>query len=792
MTQAYAPAETEKSTETSAAVPTLKSNQLARVGTLLFLALILFLSLYMQRPPAALPADAPENEFSAARALRHLEVISRKPHPMGTAEHAAVRDYISGELTKAGLTPEIQSATAVNHRAGSQLRAGTVNNVVARLRGTGATKAVMLVAHYDSAPTSQGASDDGSGVVTLLESLRALRAAPPLKNDVIFLFTDGEEPGLLGAEAFAAQHPWAKDAGVVVNFEARGNGGPAIMFETSDNNGWLIREFAKASPRPVASSLAYEIYRLLPNDTDLSAFKRAGMAGFNVAYIEGLTHYHTLLDSFDRINQNSLQHDGSYALALARHFGNIDLADRREVNAVYFDLFGRVLFHYSYNWVLPLVALITLLFVGLVVMGFRRKRLTAAGLGLGFLAQLVSAAVSAGIVTLLWRVVSGFGARPESLPNGTTYNGGLYLIGFVVLALAITSAVYAAFHRRVSLQNLTAGAGVWWVLLMIVTALYVPGASFIFMWPLLFGLAALAVLIFAEKEREFSPLSLLLVNLCAIPALVLVVPNLYLIFHGLTLSFVAPLIVLTALLFGLLLPQLSFIASLRKWRPAAVLAVVGLVLILTATFTGRGGPSRPKVNSIFYGLNADTGNAVWASADGGQDEWTRQFLTDAKRAPLPDFFQSAAPMAFLQSAAPATQLTPPEISLLDDTTSGDVRTVRLRLNSARQASVLSLFVDSRAEVQSVTVNGQRAEAPRPPAAQNQQARWSMRFYAPPAEGVELTAELKTSEPLALRVVDQTYGLPEIQNQAFRTRPAEMIPRPLPFTDSTLVSKSYKF
>src|SRR5436305_1113045 len=229
MTESYAPAETEKSTGKTAAIPALRSNQPARLGTLLFLALILFLSIYMQRPPAALPADAPETEFSAARALRHLEVISRKPHPMGTAEHAAVRDYISGELTKAGLTPEVQTAMAVNNRAGSQLRAGKVENVMARLKGTDSAKAVMLVAHYDSVPTSLGASDDGSGVVTLLESLRALRAAPPLKNDVIFLFTDGEEPGLLGADAFAAQHAWAKDAGVVVNFEARGNGGPAIM-----------------------------------------------------------------------------------------------------------------------------------------------------------------------------------------------------------------------------------------------------------------------------------------------------------------------------------------------------------------------------------------------------------------------------------------------------------------------------------------------------------------------------------------------------------------------------------
>src|SRR5690606_17419180 len=118
-----------------------------------------------------------------------------------------------------------------------------VDNVMVRVRGTGngAGKALMLMAHNDSVVFGPGASDDGSGVVVMLESLRAMKEHPPLQNDIIFLFTDGEEAGLLGPKSFL-QHPWYGDVGMVINFEARGHYGPGYMYETSPENGWLIRQ----------------------------------------------------------------------------------------------------------------------------------------------------------------------------------------------------------------------------------------------------------------------------------------------------------------------------------------------------------------------------------------------------------------------------------------------------------------------------------------------------------------------------------------------------------------------
>ena len=101
-------------------------------------------------------------------------------------------------------------------------------------QGPSGKKALMLCAHYDSVPTGPGASDNAAGVAVVLETLRALKAGPPLERDVIALFPDGEENGFHGSRLFVDEHPWAKDVSVVLNFDARGNSGPSIMFETSD------------------------------------------------------------------------------------------------------------------------------------------------------------------------------------------------------------------------------------------------------------------------------------------------------------------------------------------------------------------------------------------------------------------------------------------------------------------------------------------------------------------------------------------------------------------------------
>lgn len=762
------------------------------VITFLFILLFVFLSLNRQNPPAAVQANASPDVFSSGRAMGNLKVISRTPHPIGSVEQSEVRDYIMKELSVFALDSEVQQTTAVNQEWEGTVRAGTVHNILARLKGTDNTKAVMVVGHYDSMPASYGASDDGAAVVAMLEVLRALRAGKPLKNDVIFLFTDGEEVGLLGAHAFVAEHPWAKDVGVVLNFEARGNHGPSIMFETSENNGFLIKGFAEATPHPIGHSLGYEIYKLLPNDTDLTVFKKAGFAGLNFAYINGLPHYHTLLDSLANIDERSLQHHGSNMMALTRYFSNLNLRDVRAGNAVYFDILGNALIRYSNAWIIPLTALVTLLFIGVVIVGLRRKRLQLSGIALGFLALLLTMIVCYGVITLIWRLISNWQNVSGSKPMGETYFSGLYLLSFIALVVALVSALYGWFGKKLSMENLTVGALLWWLLLMLLTSFYLPGASYLFTWPLLFSLLALGAWLISA-EQKFTPKFLALFLICSVPGIILLSPVIQQTFIALTLTFIGWVVVFVVLAIGLLIPHLNIMTRPSRWLLPGASALASVAFLVAIGLAPGADANHPKLDSLFYGLNADTGKAVWGSIDKSPDEWTSKFLSgDVKAKGLNEFFSPAATAQFLQTEAPVAPLAAPEIALLDDKTSDNVRTLRMQITSPRRATVLSLYVDSPAEMLGAMLNGKQIDKGNAPATMNRRKQWSLRYYAVPAGGIELTMEMRLAEPLRLRVVDQSYGLPEIEGKPFEARPDNIIPATMLYNNTTMVSKTFTF
>ncbi|MEM7586025.1 MAG: M20/M25/M40 family metallo-hydrolase, partial [Acidobacteriota bacterium] len=153
------------------------------------------------RAPSPLPESTAPERFSALRAERHLQALASQPRVMGTAEHAASWQYLAAEIETLNLEPEIQQTTLARSVGAGVVYAAHITNVMARLPGRQRGSAVMLVGHYDTVPGSPGAGDNAAGVVALLETMRALRQGPQLANDVIFLFTDAEESGLLGAQA---------------------------------------------------------------------------------------------------------------------------------------------------------------------------------------------------------------------------------------------------------------------------------------------------------------------------------------------------------------------------------------------------------------------------------------------------------------------------------------------------------------------------------------------------------------------------------------------------------------
>lgn len=219
--------------------------------------------------------------------MQHLRVIARAPHPIGSAGSEEVRRYLVDQLRGLGLNPHVQSGTGFSRFIDwlGSFRAGNAHNILGRLPGTANTRAVLLVAHYDSFEQGPAAADDGAGVATILETIRAAKAQSPLRNDLIVLFTDGEEFGSLGADLFATSHPWVKGIGVVLNFDNAGAAGPAWMVETSKGNRWLIGQFAAAAQYPFASSVMYSGILLKGGSpTDLPVLMRAGLAGLNFGF----------------------------------------------------------------------------------------------------------------------------------------------------------------------------------------------------------------------------------------------------------------------------------------------------------------------------------------------------------------------------------------------------------------------------------------------------------------------------------------------------------------------------
>lgn len=547
-----------------------------RLQGLLLLSVLMgaaWLATVAPNPAAPVPADAPMDEFSAERALVHVRSIAQTTHPIGSPANAAVRAYISSQLSALGLVPETQ---AFSNRV--QGRAVTGVNVMARLPGLpsggNAAKAVALVGHYDSAAEGPGASDDGSAVATLLETARALRAGPALQNDVILLFTDGEEAGLLGASAFVKGHPWMKEIGLVLNFEARGVSGPVYMFETRPGNGWVISEFGRAAPRPTANSLMYEVYRRMPNDTDFSVFKGAGVQGLNFAFIGEPEHYHTPTDDLAHFNLRCLQHDGSYALSLTRHFGNLDLTARDGGDAVYFDLFGRVLVRYPAAWALPLAGPAAVLWGGCLLLGIKRGQVAPGQLALAALGLLMNVA----IVLCVFRFGPGLVAKwSRGVPFWSfgRFAGWPCWFASVGLTVALNNTLHLFLRRWTSPTNLALGALAWWAVLAVASALWLPGGSYVVLWPFFFALfGAIA----SARVPEASWKRWALLAAAALPTMILLMPLVHTV--HVALGWRAMLVPMVALTFGLglLVPHIEVVAKTWHWK----LPVAGLTVALVA------------------------------------------------------------------------------------------------------------------------------------------------------------------------------------------------------------------
>jgi len=433
-----------------------------------------------------LPADAPAGEFSASRAVETIRAIAGSPRLVGSPAFEQARDYLLGELAALGLATETQDTTLAGVK---------VENTLSRLEGRSSSEAILLVAHLDSVAETPGAMDDASGVATVLETARALKAGPALANTIMVLITGPEENCCYGAKAFATQHPWARDVRLLVNVDAGGVSGPSILAATGLEEGWLIRQMAGVLPDPIGSS-AIEAFGSPATDYSLE-LRQDGFSGFdfNLSWTKRI---HTPLDNVNDIHPASLQHQGEHMLAVARHFGDIPLDYPREPRPIYFDILGLTIVHYPVAWAIPLFLGLTLVMAWVLFLGFRRKRLGLRGVTYGALSLLLSLLTVPLLLILVERaiIIPLMTARPEARVFNELFNDSLLSNslrwGAAILAMAAAGVWFTLFHRAkgVGWNDLVLGSFLLLFVAAGVTSVAFPGISYLLVWPLLFGLIA--------------------------------------------------------------------------------------------------------------------------------------------------------------------------------------------------------------------------------------------------------------------------------------------------------------
>jgi hypothetical protein len=724
-------------------------------------------------PPSPRPADAPASQFSAGRANEVLGRLAgdEQPRPLASEAAAAARERLLGELRTLGYEPSVQTTRASQ----SGRIVAPLNNVLARLEGSQPGRTILCVAHYDSVAAGPGIGDDLAGCAALLEIARLAKTWEQPRASLAFLFTEGEEAGLLGAAAFAAEHPWMEEVSVVINLEGRGTSGPSYLFETGTKDGWLIERFAEHAARPATTSLAREIYKRLPNDTDFTVFRAREKSGANFAFIEQVERYHTPLDRMKSLDLASLEHHGENVEALLRALWDVDLMADHASERVWFDVAGRfvVLLPYTMTRILALLAFAGALFS--VLSALASQRLDLGGL-LGACiappALVVGTAALAGSVAMLLREATG----NDRLWMAQPLAGWLVVGGSVVCMLAFFARALASGVRG------SIGASIGFASLALALAFLLPGASFLPLLPaLLLALLGPPGGLYVSGERVRAHIALGMVLLLCLPIWIGVLRG---VTNAIGLEHASYPAGMLAALGTLVWPAIASAAlpvrrmlGLLGWL--AILAGAGLTMLVPLRDADH-----PGALNLEYALDGSTHEAHWIARTFGTSlppELAGSVGLPRKPAELDapwDLFGGKAHVA----DAPAIVLQLPSLEVLERVESGSLVLLRVRVRSGAGAeqTILALgppldaadrasFADEPLGPEEQESRSARAAGPHPHAT----LRWlqvegepvaaeegdHIVFFGLPAGGAEIEIALALGEPTEVLILDRHRGLP---------------------------------
>ncbi|MEO8175731.1 MAG: M20/M25/M40 family metallo-hydrolase [Sphingomicrobium sp.] len=704
-------------------------------------------------PLPAVRMESAADQFNVHRAAARLTDIlgDEQPHPADTPANDAVRGRLIADLVEIGLKPMVRDTLACNelHKARG-VTCARVRNVVVTI-GPATGKQVLLSAHYDSTPVGPGAADDGAGVATLFEVAQVLKDQP-LKRPVTFLFNEGEELGLVGARAFLAD-PLSRNVDSLINLEARGVTGPANMFETSEPNGAAVAVFDRAVKVPVANSLATDVYRLMPNYTDVNSYAERGWTTLNIAIIGNETRYHSAGDTIAALDYRSLQHMGDQTLALTRTLADGVPAPGGE--RIFMDLLGTELI------ALPLAVGAALLVVLLVGLGWRAWQRRS--LGRPFLAVVAAMLASA---LLAWAAESAVGwIRP-----------GMFWRAFPLIAqmaayasaIAASLGVLATLARGIDAERLRAAFWLMFVVLGAGIGLVAPGGIIFFLFPptiVLLGTLASRSKRGAERSAALGAVLLLFLTFGAMLALLE-----DLLSNG-PIWLLAPLgslILLPAMIEAK--PVLDEVTRRRALVSAALLAIAGWAVAVAVPAYSADRQQHFSIEHV-----ADGRRAWWSVTNDG--------------APLPKAFKAVGrwhrgDLPFSErerwlTAAPVTGgLAAPAVEVVGQQGSGAGRRVSVRL-LPNGASSITLIAPENAAIRA----GGIGAFVRPVGRGSSDGRYALRCFGRSCDGQVMDLTIGSPRPVEFIVLGWRPGLPPDAAALVRGRPVNA--RPQYAADSSL-------
>ncbi|AFM03456.1 putative aminopeptidase [Bernardetia litoralis DSM 6794] len=796
-----------------------------------------------------------DTNFSADRAFTYIQKIAKTPHPTGSTAHDSVRNYIVSQARAMGYQTEIQSTRFANDGKVPQI--SFLDNILVRIKGKNSIEQVenpalldstslnltdtdstinlvdvatpkntiLIACHYDSRSNAAGAADDGAAVGAILEIMDMLKTQvtnSPFENDIIFLFSDGEEIDLLGAQAFMEQHSWAKEIGVAFNFEARGAGGMSILFETSDKNKNLLHHtqtaFKEAKKtgklNTFGTSFANIVYQNMPNGTDASVFGEHNIPFLNFAFIGKHTHYHTPLDTPNNLDKRSLQQHGDYMLSLIRYFGdlkNLKTQINSDENVAFLGIpFGDILVIDINQEYLEWTIYGMLIFFALLFLSGLRYWSWKLVFGSLF-GYLIIALTIGGLATLLWKGILMTHSAYAWIPYGTTYFAFWYQIAFALIFVGVSLLAYSTFFRSKKSASVLVGVLPFWIGLSALTVfsqdwigMDLRPAAYLFIIPTLSMLVAWLYLLLRNNANYLNPFDTIILLALSTPTIYIFFPVLAIVPEALEAVNIGGFIVygfalmalLIALLGGFLVPLMQLLTQSWRWSLALFLMILGIGILFWGALEANFTSEKPKPNSLFYLYNLDENKQTWISYDEESDDFTKQFLSDS--AAFDSIPKGIYPMRtknisgnwnFLQESKiveldSSFNFDAPLLSLLSDSMINDTTyRYQLSIKTARNGEWV--------QIHSSVLEAIWSDTTRIPLVNADKYYKTISIWALPDSGAVIDVETSQANP-EFWISELKYGLQEVDSLIKIPRKNNMMAAPYPYSESVIIQKKYNF